>query len=499
MSCSAITAKQEQCHYAGKHTFGMYRSCGIKSHILQIQKKAGLLGSDVSPSKLNNPDVDRKNTRKPRAKPRKVKEKFIQGNHGIYTIVRKIGKGAYGEVYDTKLDDKMYAVKQQQAKGHGIGTGISTTVLVEADILTRFRHPNLIELKEVFFERGKTHINYVLTKEDCSLRTIPPQSPAIVISLVSQLLNVVNFLHQQHIIHADIKQENILLTKKGDSYQLRLADFGLAQYDQDQTKSIFVQTFWYRAPEIFTKIDNYGKPIDIWSIGIVLRELLVGKPLSDSKIENTYFETIKSLLGVPANISAEIHRSATPSRLAQWEPTMLQEYIKIVERCLVYEPSGRATISELLQSPLFSNFTLLDGTHISHSEPMDFEPTTFELIHPAIQDYFMRHQAFHHFSTLIVAAYLFNRYQTIEELLPFQKLKYSFIAFNLASKLNQHIVLSLTTQQKILGHDYSNDEIWESDMNMVHYLGFKLYPDQDSFEKISAILLSHNPKFQCKN
>ena len=89
-----------------------------------------------------------------------------------------------------------------------------------------------------------------------------------------QLLNAVSYLHDNDILHRDLKLSNLLLNSKG---HLKLADFGLARRIGYPLKPYTpkVVTLWYRSPEILLRHPNgYSKPADAWAVGCIFGELL---------------------------------------------------------------------------------------------------------------------------------------------------------------------------------------------------------------------------------
>ncbi|NXQ34802.1 PAK1 kinase, partial [Alaudala cheleensis] len=89
-------------------------------------------------------------------------------------------------------------------------------------------------------------------------------------------LQALNFLHANFVIHRDVKSENILLGMDGS---VKLADFGLCakMTSQQSRRSSMVGTAHWMAPEFVNK-DSYGTKVDIWSLGIVVIEMLQGEP-----------------------------------------------------------------------------------------------------------------------------------------------------------------------------------------------------------------------------
>merc|ERR1712059_141089 len=110
--------------------------------------------------------------------------------------------------------------------------------------------------------------------------------PGEVKCLMVQLLRAIHHLHDNWILHRDIKASNLLLSHKGI---LKIGDFGLARgYGSPLKKyTSVVVTLWYRAPELLLGAKEYSTMIDLWSVGCVFAELLTMKPLFNGKSERS--------------------------------------------------------------------------------------------------------------------------------------------------------------------------------------------------------------------
>lgn len=111
---------------------------------------------------------------------------------------------------------------------------------------------------------------------------------------MQQLLTGVKYLHDNDVMHRDIKGANVLLDGEGT---LKVADFGLAkQYDKFRKMyTNKVVTLWYRAPELLLGSHNYNKSLDIWSVGCFMAELYIGKPLFPGSVEAKQIDLIFKL------------------------------------------------------------------------------------------------------------------------------------------------------------------------------------------------------------
>ncbi|XP_036159261.1 cyclin-dependent kinase 10 isoform X2 [Myotis myotis] len=218
--------------------------------------------------------------------------------------LNRIGEGTYGIVYrarDTQTDE-IVALKKVRMDKEKDGVPISS--LREITLLLRLRHPNIVELKEVVVGNHLESIFLVMgyCEQDLAslLENMPtPFSEAQVKCIVLQVLRGLQYLHQNFIIHRDLKVSNLLMTDKGC---VKTADFGLARACGVPVKPMTpkVVTLWYRAPELLLGTTTQTTSIDMWAMGCVLAELLAHKPLLPGTSEIHQVDLIVQLLGTPS-------------------------------------------------------------------------------------------------------------------------------------------------------------------------------------------------------
>jgi calcium-dependent protein kinase len=150
----------------------------------------------------------------------------------------------------------------------------------EINILKEIDHPNIIKMYE-FFEDEK---RYYLVTEICKGGELFDEilqrgkfSERDAAVLMKQVLQCINYCHQNHIIHRDLKPENILLEQNKEFDQIKIIDFGTSLvFDPSRTLDEKLGTPYYIAPEVLNK--NYDNKCDIWSCGVITYILLSGMP-----------------------------------------------------------------------------------------------------------------------------------------------------------------------------------------------------------------------------
>ncbi|XP_067680991.1 uncharacterized protein [Haliotis asinina] len=188
-----------------------------------------------------------------------------------------------------------------------------------------------------------------------------------------QLLVVLGFLRQQNTIHADLKPENILLKHVNDLSSVTVIDFGNSIQHVHKEVSLYyrefdVQTLLYRAPEVMFGIP-FGTEIDMWSLGCILAELYLGRPLFFGKTKPELLTSITSILGpLPKEVfqrgkySRELaiftedveQEDATAKILECLEGSQDYAFANFLSQLFRYDPDERLSPSEAAQHPFLA-------------------------------------------------------------------------------------------------------------------------------------------------
>ncbi len=205
---------------------------------------------------------------------------------GKYERVDVLGYGATGIVYlawDTLLR------KQVALKEINVQAGDMERFLEEARLLDRLRHPNIVQVHSVDKVDGKVliameYVPGVNLQELLRQQGKLPVSQALDIAI--QVLDALDYAHQNHTIHRDIKPGNILIRKDG---VVKLVDFGLATILGTGSYAGGAGTYVYMAPEDFEEEEHSDYRSDLWAVGVTLYEMVTGRrPFNAANPKNPF-------------------------------------------------------------------------------------------------------------------------------------------------------------------------------------------------------------------
>ncbi|XP_038629862.1 cyclin-dependent kinase 11B isoform X4 [Scyliorhinus canicula] len=230
----------------------------------------------------------------------------LQGCRSVeeFQCLNRIEEGTYGVVYRAKdkKTDEIVALKRLKMEKEKEGFPI--TSLREINTILKAQHPNIVTVREIVVGSNMDKIYIVMNYVEHDLKSLmetmkQPFLPGEVKTLMIQLLKGVRHLHDNWILHRDLKTSNLLLSHSGI---LKIGDFGLAREYGSPLKSYtpVVVTLWYRTPELLLGAKEYSTAIDLWSVGCIFAEFLTQKPLFPGKSEIDQINKIFKELGTPS-------------------------------------------------------------------------------------------------------------------------------------------------------------------------------------------------------
>ncbi|NWI94075.1 SLK kinase, partial [Pitta sordida] len=258
----------------------------------------------------------------------------------FWEIIGELGDGAFGKVFNAQNKETkvLAAAKVIDTKSEEE----LEDYMVEIDILASCDHPNIVKLLDAFYYEN----NLWILIEFCAGGAVdavmlelerPLTEPQIKV-VCRQTLEALNYLHENKVIHRDLKAGNILFTLDGD---IKLADFGVSAKNTRtiQRRDSFIGTPYWMAPEVVmcetSKDRPYDYKADIWSLGITLIEM--------AQIEPPHHELN------PMRVLLKIAKSDPPT-LAQpskWS----SDFKDFLKKCLEKNVDARWSATQLLQHP----------------------------------------------------------------------------------------------------------------------------------------------------
>jgi len=287
-----------------------------------------------------------------------------------YTIHEKpMGTGAFGNVYGVtqKSTGLKFACKElmlrvgprssrtsaasttTNSKNEGVesSTGCprklkcadKKRVLTEVEVMKNLDHPNIVSLYEIY----ETPTKFYLVMEVCTGGELFDQisahrsfSEPLAVSLMTQVMRPVHYMHCKRIMHRDLKPENYMFQRPGplETSTLKLIDFGISQPfllgPGNATRRSMVGTSFYMAPQVLMGI--YDEKVDVWSIGVIMYIMLTGTPPFDGRNMKEIISKIR--LG-----RVQYHR--------EWKNISKQAQ-DLCQKLLTFEPASRIDMKQAL-------------------------------------------------------------------------------------------------------------------------------------------------------
>lgn len=290
----------------------------------------------------------------------------IEANGFTYVTDRIAGNGSFGVVFQATCTttNQVVAIKKvlqdKRFKNR------------ELQIMRVLDHPNVCKLENSFYTSGEKEdvfLNLVLEYVPETIHRVArhysklkKRIPMFYCKLyMYQLARALNYIHSLGICHRDIKPQNLLLNPR--TGVLKLCDFGSAKVlVADQANVAYICSRYYRAPELIFGATDYTHAIDVWSMGCVLGEIILGQPLFPGASAVDQLVEIIKVLGTPTK--EQIHsmnRNYTEFRFPLIPAHPFSDLLgdrcpeanDLLSRLLVYTPSLRLTPLEVCAHPFF--------------------------------------------------------------------------------------------------------------------------------------------------
>ncbi|KAL5656283.1 hypothetical protein ACJX0J_035602, partial [Zea mays] len=282
-----------------------------------------------------------------------------------------IGSGTYSNVYKAIEVASGRVVALKKVRVDGVGEAESARFMArEIALLRRLGdHPNVVRLDGLVTSRLNTapslYLVFEYMEHDLTGLTACAAASARRLSLpqvkcyMKQLLSGIEHCHNNGVLHRDIKTSNLLVSSDGI---LKIADFGLAtSYDPEDARPMTSQviTLWYRPPELLLGSTHYGVGVDLWSVGCVLAELLLGEPVFPGRTEVEQLHKVFKLCGTPSEDYWEKMKLAHPT-FGPYERCLAEKFkdvapstLSLLETLLSIDPDMRGTATDALNSEFF--------------------------------------------------------------------------------------------------------------------------------------------------
>ncbi|KAG7477639.1 hypothetical protein MATL_G00071820 [Megalops atlanticus] len=212
-----------------------------------------------------------------RKEPNSPWKKSTDNIRDVFDFMEVLGSGAFSEVFMVKEKKTgnhfaLKCVKKKQLRDSNLENEIA--------VLRRIKHDNVVGLED--FYESQTHYYLVMQLvsggelfDRILDRGVYTEKDAS--KVIRQVLQAVNYLHQNSIVHRDLKPENLLYYSQDENAKIMISDFGLSKMEDHGVMSTACGTPGYVAPEVLAQ-KPYSKAVDCWSIGVITYILLCGYP-----------------------------------------------------------------------------------------------------------------------------------------------------------------------------------------------------------------------------
>ncbi|KAM9227257.1 serine/threonine-protein kinase Nek4 [Leptosomus discolor] len=283
-----------------------------------------------------------------------------------YCFLRAVGKGSYGEVSLVRhqQDSKQYVIKKLNLKN--ASNRERKAAEQEAQLLSQLKHPNIVTYRESW--QGEDGLLYIVMgfceggdlyhklKEQKS-KLLPENQ---VVEWFVQIAMALQYLHEKHILHRDLKTQNVFLTRTNI---IKVGDLGIARVLENQydMASTLIGTPYYMSPELFSN-KPYNYKSDVWALGCCVYEMATLKHAFNAKDMNS--------------LVYRIIEGKLPPMPKDYSPQL----VEIIRTMLSKKPEERPSVKSILRHPYIKHhiFLFLEATKAkaarSHKKTVNSKP-----------------------------------------------------------------------------------------------------------------------------
>ncbi|RUS78227.1 hypothetical protein EGW08_013996 [Elysia chlorotica] len=249
-----------------------------------------------------------------------------------FDIGRPLGKGKFGNVYLAREKKSKYIVAlKMMFKSQLVQAGVEHQLRREIEIQCHLRHPHVLKLFGYFHDSTRIYLILEYAPKGELYKELQKQGKfdeKRTARYISQLTDALIYCHGKKVIHRDIKPENLLLGLKGE---LKIADFGWSVHAPSSRRQTMCGTLDYLPPEM-VEAKSHNECVDLWSLGVLCYEFLVGKPPFEAEGNTeTYRRICKVDLRFPPDMSAGAR--------------------DLISKLLRHDPQARLPLVEVLKHP----------------------------------------------------------------------------------------------------------------------------------------------------
>ncbi|XP_053309047.1 aurora kinase A [Spea bombifrons] len=249
-----------------------------------------------------------------------------------FEIGRPLGKGKFGNVYLAReRQSKFILALKVLFKSQLEKAGVEHQLRREVEIQSHLRHPNILRLYGYFHDATRVYLilDYAprgeIYRELQRCSKFDDQKTA---TYITELADALLYCHSKKVIHRDIKPENLLLGSNGE---LKIADFGWSVHAPSSRRTTLCGTLDYLPPEMIEG-RMHDEKVDLWSLGVLCYEFLVGKPPFETE---THQETYRRISKVEY----------------QFPPFVSEGARDLISKLLKHNPNHRLPLKDVLEHP----------------------------------------------------------------------------------------------------------------------------------------------------